>query len=500
MSRKASLIPRSRYWALIFIAILALVEKGAPPIQVQTGASPLNLGGLGTFDFYSALRERYAYVAPAASLSEVKYPYGAEHCLFISISPEDAYTQDEARAIVEELSKCKNPAILVADEYETSNAILEEAGLSARVLGVILFQEATTPYYANATPHVRAVFKLLETGEKVELLLDIASAVSSGAEVLGYAPGATFILRPQQRYTLLYIEAPVAVYDYNEKFKAIVIGDGSIFLNQVLKSRYASNYSRVLLDYVDYLCSHSKNCFIIIGAFKYKNVDVERALSSELQQGPQVVFSPSFYTYAALYAIKLLHPSTWFPPLVEFSSKLVSSILSNPLTAYMALAILILLSYGYVSGKISEGGRIRDEKLSETREVEVYLTGELVSEVARGKYKLTKQDFISLCEIVDTCLRYSIGCSLFEEAAVTTLSKYVGAELARKYVEEMNKLYQKALGKRRLPIVFSWHRTTVKYIKKSNEVLSSIGVSLEAEKGYEYIAMRVTAWYQPRRG
>jgi hypothetical protein len=70
------------------------------------------------------------------------------------------------------------------------------------------------------------------------------------------------------------------------------------------------------------------------------------------------------------------------------------------------------------------------------------------------------------------------GLRLRDEELERRLSLLLGDEKARRYLESMNKLYDKAVGLRRTPIVLSWSRVVTKYVRESEEVLSKVGVSL----------------------
>ncbi|MGC8983048.1 MAG: hypothetical protein ACP5KA_04765 [Desulfurococcaceae archaeon] len=500
MARVARAVSTTLTALLVLVAIIGMAERGPPSFKVPTGPSPLNVGELGTFDFYQALRSKYRQVLPAASLSEVEYPRGAEYCLFITISPDKPYTKEEAMAVLEKLRNCKNKALLVADEYTTSNALLEAANLTSRVAGSTCYspKNLTQQGPVEVTPYVEAVFRV--GGEAVRLLLDIASRVEGGKEVLGYAENVVVEV-PSGAPSLIVAsprapprEVPVAVYDYNSDYRAVVIGDGSIFLNQVFRSRYASNYSKVLLYYVDYLCGFSSDCVIYVDASKYESVDPEELLaeSSDKLRDPSRLFSVDVFTLVAAYIAKLLHPSTWLMPVLNLANSLISQVLATPPYSYVAVLVLVMLTYGYVVGRIGESAR--DERLREQKELEAYLTADLISAIASGRYRFDREDFASLYEIVDTHLRHSCRVGLEDpDGLVRVLSGRVEpGKLGkyRKYAEKMNKLYQKALGRKRLPLILSWHRTTKKFMKISEEVLSAVGASLAEERGYEYIAMK----------
>ncbi len=128
--------------------------------------------------------------------------------------------------------------------------------------------------------------------------------------------------------------------------------------------------------------------------------------------------------------------------------------------------------------------------MGEERLVEVAYAVNIREEIVRGKLKLGKEDFKSLYELVDQAMLSVYGLGLKDADLVKRLSEVLGPENARRYVDAMNKLYGKATGARRTPVVLSWHRTVLKYARESDEVLSKIGVSLMKVEVLEKIARR----------
>lgn len=487
MWKRTPIVSKSKLWLLVFIALMALAEKGPQVIGIPQGASPLSVWSLGTFDFYDNLKENYSYVIAVTSLDQLEYPDGYEYCLFITISPEKPYSLKEAEHVINKLSKCEKPALLIADEFNTSNVLLEAAGLPARVAEGCMLYNYSEPALGerfHLSPYVKATFKL-RGDEIIDLTLDKASYVEGGFVVLGYADNVV-IYRFTDNSWIPASRVPIAVYVSNGNFRGIVVSDGSIFLNQVLRSRYGGQYARVLFYFVDYLCNFDKGCAIAIDASRYDILDAE-SLFKNTTSSIQASISSDIVLASVLYALKLIHPSTWFIPLIKYIGEVSLYFLNTPPFSYILFFFVVVLVSSFVLRKTGE--RARDERSVEIKEVELFVSADLLNAISKGKYKLARSDFVSLYEIVDTYLKYALGQGLLEEGIVDLLSKYVKREKALKYVRNMNKLYYKAKGKRRLPLVLSWHRTVEKYLKLSEEILKTIGFSLEAEKGYEYIAM-----------
>ncbi|MEM1706267.1 MAG: hypothetical protein QW562_05960 [Thermosphaera sp.] len=475
------LVTSSIILVLFFAGMVGLVEKGPPSYSLPVGASPLNPGNLGTSELYGIIRSKYSYTMIARSVDEVYFGETPGRCLLIVISPEKPYSPSESRLLMERMSMCEEPAMIVADEYTSSNNILTYVGVS--IAGRIYVKASDGLPYLNAS--------FIVDGGNVNLLLDIASSVQGGQRVLGYAENVVPIddrSSPPLNITVAsYSEARIPRYDgYGAvNLKAIVLSDGSIFLNQVLRSDRGPEYVKVVMGYVDMLCESAPDCRIVIEASKYEEVS-----SSEMLRDPQVLLrtaSTDWMLTATLLGVVLLHPSTWFTPFLSYTGELFLSIVNDRHAGIPLIALVSALVYLYTSRRIP--GK-RDERLPEQVEREIYATHGVRERVLRGRYDLSRNDFTALYSIVDTYMLELLGVSLKQPEAVEALSRFVGRDSAEKYVRKMNKLYEKATLGRKLPLVFSWGRVVKQMLRDTEALLNKLGASLSDEKGYEYLEMR----------
>ena len=60
-----------------------------------------------------------------------------------------------------------------------------------------------------------------------------------------------------------------------------------------------------------------------------------------------------------------------------------------------------------------------------------------------------------------------------------------------KHLEKLYKIYLKAIGKKKLPIIFNWRKTVFKYIMTTEYFLNKIGCSIIRKKGYKDAAYLV---------
>jgi hypothetical protein len=500
------LVTGSVILVLVFAGIMGLVEKGPPNPALPGGASPLNPGNLGISDFFNALKNKYPLTKAVTSLADLDFGGSDGRCVYIVISPETAFTLEDSIAVFKKLLECSEPALLVASEYDTGLSTL------ARPSGAIYGR------VEDGLPYITAVFTL--KAKTVNLTLDIASSIVvsepsfipydirpvpggrsetfiivtleveiTESKVLGYAnniidlnTGGRYERVDVATLTLAKIKLPDGrVRSYRE----IVVSDGSIFLNQVLRSKEGGKYFEVVMSLVDELCGGERDCRIIVDSSKYPVIDSETLLSrSDLTLN---IFMQDWYFSAALLIPKLLHPSTWFIPALSITGDWLEVAMRDQVTGTLIVLATFLLLYLFFESKMPS---VKDERLSEVLEKEEYATSTIREAVVKGKYSFTRQDFIRLYEIVNAYFRELVGVSMESREALTLLARYVGREEAEEYLNSMNRLRDKALGRRRLPLIISWHRLVEKKIRESEKILNKLGASMADEKGFEYLEMR----------
>ncbi|MEM1607937.1 MAG: hypothetical protein QXG81_01485, partial [Ignisphaera sp.] len=385
---------------------------------------------------------------------------GGDRCLYIVISPEIGYNNSDAATIVNSLRECKHASVLIADESTYSNSLLRELGSSIRVAGSIIIDNVNGPYvYTFITIPSNS-----SNNMTYYLRLDIASKllVNGGqVHVVGYAETGDVVAAEEVSELGIHV---------------FVIGDGSIFLNQVLESNITS-YRDFAIALIDYLCKFDASCRIVLDGSRYPGATPESLHSMVYMYSDPITLALSFIA-------RLLHPATWLPPAIEFSNNVFRSISSVYSLSVIVSLIITVAVYMFLKRRIFI---VADQRLEEQKEIESYVTGDLRDAILRGRIKLSKQDFETLFSIVNTVTQTLYGLELCDERLLSVIPKRDAAE---KYLNRMCKLYKKALGRSFLPIVLSWNRTTAKMIRESEEFLSMLGQTIYGEKGVEYILMR----------
>lgn len=479
---------------LVAIALIALAEKGPPTIAVFRGASPFNTGPIGTYSLYTMMRSRYPHTSITESYDELKMLFSkAKHCLFIAVSPEKPYSEEEAQKIIDALSMCGSPAVMVADERDTSNTLLRSLGASMEVVGNVVLDPTGSLYpiaIFTLTPPLGSLNK------SYIVRLDIASsiAVGSSAEVIGY------VVEVPQNTVEHSITSPQAIaayeelYRFNKTVRVIVIGDGSIFLNQVLRdygdlnleeagvSSHQNQYSALIMDLVGVLCGYELSCTISIDGTRYPAISLE-SLQIFSQYSEAVLYTDVLHIVVA-YILRLIHPSTWLPPALSYINTVFRTLSSNFIAMVLASGIGLLPTYLYLVSRFSP---VRDHRLREVSEVEYFITSDIRNAVIRGAVSLDKYDFIRLFTIVDTILKTVYGCSLCSSEAEAYIAKALNSYRdSKRFVERMCRLYRKASRGGILPIVFSWNRVVLRAIRDCENILRALGTSLMEERGFEY--------------
>ncbi|WP_048163038.1 DUF4350 domain-containing protein [Thermogladius calderae] len=471
--------------SLVAIGLISLAEKGGPGLPVFKGAAPFNTGEIGTSSLVEMLRERYGSVYVITNLSELANLPLSGSCLFVTVSPERPYTEAESNEILSSLARCRDIKLLIADENTTSNALLKAAGAPLRVAEVVVLVQQSGLLRLVYDPSTRQylppypVSRFNVAGKVYDVVLDIASYINvsgGNATVFGeYYVGNKTLVSGAVAWSSISLDGQ------KRDVETVVLSDGSVFLNQVIDRN--ETYRQFALDLFQSICG-TGGCQIVFDASRYTPIPLTDIMNDINGITPLYV---SFPTLLGMIIANLIHPSTWFAPLLDYSNSLLKEALQNQLVASVFSVLLALLAFVYFSRGESF---IRDRPMGEERLVEVAYAANIREEIVRGKLKLGKEDFKSLYELVDQVMLSVYGLGLKDADLVKRLSEVTGPEKARRYVDAMNKLYGKATGARRTPIVLSWHRTVLKYARESDEVLSKIGVSLMRVEVLEKIARR----------
>ncbi|MEN2999632.1 MAG: DUF4350 domain-containing protein [Acidilobaceae archaeon] len=443
---RITLVPLLTLLLLLFIGFIGALERGPLALPVYVGAHPANEGPMGLSEFYKMLRANFSVIL-VNSWENLRLP---EKCrvLIVIVSPEQSYSGEEVSKIAEAVRSCEEVKLLVADETGNANVVLAELGSEVRI-GADALREY--PLVALDAPWGSYV-----------LLLDKPSPLFAhgNANAIGMEIG---VPNPQ-------------VYAFLDS-KGLVLGDGSIFLNQVLRSE-SSVYREFLSGALSYLCS---NCTVLLDATKAQSMNPLDILYGNVSPATVQLVDPLSLIVSLLSYV--LHPSNWFFPLASLFNSLVAELLlTSPLRELIIVATFIVLSLLIATRETSEV----DRPLKEVTEVHWYGYSALRDKTMKGGSSLRKEDFVALYELFDYLLLSTTGASLSSPESIAVLqNRGMEGKRARAFVEFMNKYYRRATGKSLWPPLVLWNRTTRKAISMTEEALRALGYSLMEARGIE---------------
>jgi len=503
--KRSSFITLTLLTIILIIGLIALVEKGPVVPGVPIGASPLSPLSLGTLELAYMLKRNYTVIV-VTEQSLLNYTSG-DICVFTTISPEKPFTLEESLEIVNTLkTKCHKLKILIADESTSSNSILEAVNSTIRISGDrILFEPLPiliTPQLQNYTITITFITnttsKIPEPGlfyplvlihivNNHTLILDKASSVSGGIPigyVLANETSEVYLLNPNSigvRMPPGKKNVTVASREIVDDVEVLVIGDGSIFLNQVLLSN-RTEYKLFIEELFKYLCEDNSKCTIIIDATHYTVLAVssDEALTYLAEQITRGDVRSLLYVIALITPI-LIHPATWLPPLISAISSGYVELIKHSISAMILTAILTLITYNaLLQHKIS----VRDKPLREQVEEELGVFRELKKHIFTRITKLSAQDYISVYIALDNLIQLVWGLRLEDPRVLDNLTVLLGdREKASKMLQWIRRLYLKASGRSRLPLVLSWSRA----VKKLVEIVEEISDKISEKYGAEFV-------------
>lgn len=485
-AKKSSYISRTLLVLTILIGLIALVEKGPLVPGIPVGASPTSPLPLGTLRLFELLSRNYTVymVLDYNKLDSIN----GEICVFTTVSPEKPFTIEESLEIVNNLkSKCRRVKLLIADETVNSNNLLVAVNSSIRVNGdrILVLYEVRLDSGFGPLPIVYSGYyypkAIIHVIKDHSLTLDKASSVTGGIQV-GYVqmedeahPEAVYLLKPSGE--LIQVRSgvervAVASREVVNETEVLVIGDGSIFLNQVLDSN-RTEYRVFVEDVFQYLCEGRVDCAIALDAVHYPTVSLNTsdALSYLVSQAMKGDIRSILYTAVLVFPI-ILHPSTWLPPLLVSATDAYLSFLGFPMVKNLFLLALMLFIYdSFLRNKTTA----RDNRLEEQREEEIGIFAELRKDVFTRKIKPTARDYISVYSVLDEVAQLLWSARFEDPVSLEKLGELLGdRERAVKTWTWSVKLYMKASGRRRLPIVLFWGRAVEKLVEFTSEFLEKL--------------------------
>ncbi len=462
--------------SLVLIGLLAVLELGPPRIMIYTGASPFNTGLLGASDLYSETKTIYpnTYVITNWSAAD-NLLAGCKNAVLVTISPETPYSIDEARSIAMLLSRCRLVGLLAADESGNANALLEAIGSRVRVEGTRIFDVST------GLPYPVAAFNT-SWGYGGDLVLDIASRlalIESGSRdheilVSGVVPAARIVNQTGSQQTPIQgvsFDVIVAVEEGFENKNIFIVGDGSIFLNQVLRSQYRDRYLDLYRGALKHLCMDQSSCTILMDASRYIGGDPVSLISRGVN--PSLLVTPEFIAAAIA---RIIHPATWLPPSISWADNTLQRLIaiSNLVRILIISTSVLVISLIILSKTPARRADKPIEMAERIRHVDITNHTNL-KELRAGK--LGRKDFLEIYRIIDEIIYSATGAKLEEPGCGEKLAeKGVDRDLARSFCSYMRGTALRAMLARPYPLFLSWGKAIERAIDMYYRVSMSIKI------------------------
>ncbi len=450
---------------LILIGLVSILELGPPQIMIYTGATPFNTGLLGTSELYAETKSRYPNTLVVVDWSRPPpLPDRCQVVVLIVISPEIPYGDREASLIGDLLSKCSEKGILVADESGNSNMLLTFLGSSVRVVGNKILD------IASGLPYPTAIFNT-SWGYRGELTLDIASSLSKieleGHSTLlsGFIPAA-YINWSGEAEADVYFDVPIAYEDVFGNITAFIIGDGSIFLNQVMRSSYRDRYLSLYIEILDHFCRYRADCYILFDVTRYIGGDPVSIIMRGVN--PALLVTPEFI---ASSIARIIHPATWLPPVVSWADTAIQRLvaISNLARVLVISTSVLILSLVLLS---KTPARRTDTPIASEEDISIALEGRLTDLVRKSS--IGRREFQDIYRAIDEIVYRWLGTRLASKECPSKLSKGgVDPKIAKSFCRYMSKMGRRATLETIYPPIVRWEKAIEKALKLYSEISAS---------------------------
>ena len=469
--------------ALVFIAILALLQSPPRYLTLPAGASPLNPGWDGSSELVRLMEEKGIDVFIVHNWSEVPSEVlNGRDVLFVFISPETPFTPKEngeiGYLIAEAVRRgARNISFLIADEGTQLKQTIMAELFCARVNGADL--DPLNPY--------PFVFIRVPGGGTYGIVLDHASFL----DVFGKKPQTAqvwdFVCQPTGYYgdkvVSLYNTFVMNLSGYPVRFKAMIFSDGSIFINQVLRLKDVPEYRELASDVLDYLAG--EGWVALVDTAHYKPLTPEEAVQRAGLQ-PGTIFGD-----AAQVALTL-HPSMWLPVLLSYYYDIEAEVITLMAGSFIVYALFVAglaTIFGSVLGKVSSIGRRAPDRPAPPPEERLIAVDTYLRRAVKERLRLGKEDVVALYTVMRDVIRSIFGVDVSDPRAPDVISASTGVprDAVARVIEDVVRHYRKAVGRSFRPIVLSWNRRARRLIMEAETLLNAMGTGLAREEGVEYL-------------
>lgn len=515
---------------LLIIGIIASLYLPARvyemAMKVYSGsASPYNIDYMGTSNFYGFLIQNNYTVSVVNEWSDLISKADYNTTIFI-IAPDIPLSTKESFQLYDLVLR-KNVDIVIADENITSNNFLKLFGISitghAILYGVQGYESPYPPAIYFDIYNV-SLFKESKLNNEIFFIYPLDYSRPTYILRLNWASNINItILENNTFYSPNFINSyrvfllGVGYVDYNDNSR----------IDDIFNISYATILSHETYDLLansEYLLYSSSTPYVITGliidtaggdiiVLSDSFIFTNQALSLEgmndtyigiiedilLYVNNRRIILDNTHYYSSITKIGMpFHPALIMYFLAEglhkFDNVLTDLVLNNQLIAFiigigiiLVMAIVLQYALGFKALRGISPTPVREIAfLAETR-------------IRRGLLRKGKgiikprETIVDLWQLLNYVFLKVAGSSLNDiyrdRALLEKTSRALDIE-----IEELNSLlkwlfriYLKAIGKSRLPIIISWNRTLSKYISRVEHILELMGYSITKRVGYRGI-------------
>ncbi len=465
---------------LIIIGIIACFYIPAKVIEFATSvymntASPYSMGWMGTSILYNMLQDANFTVYVAEDEQQFTQALTKGGTVLI-IAPDHPIPYGLAEQIFNAWIAGK-ANVVVFDENTTSNTLLRKIGLYIDGRALLYPGLTKTPGFPPA--------EIVEiNGSRILARLNWASFIVPNnitsivtmydfirsAKIIGEALGSIDIndngkIDPGEENIGTYPVGALITSRVNTLF--FVFTDSYPVLNAAFETNYT--LSEVMLEYIEKISNNTSTKTIIIPNFLY-NRDYYRL---------KVPFHPALLlVYAAKYT--------------SIADNYFERILGVSIYIKTGIATLILLLS--VLAFIRIFGGIKREDIEPSTRRELISLIEILgpsTKILRGH---EKDVIVSIWKFIDEVYYMLFDLHLdeliYESNKIRDIASRLGMDenKLKTTLYEMYKIYRKATGESKFPIIINWRTTVKKFINMGEMLLEPTGYTLIGRKGYRDIA------------
>ncbi len=465
---------------LIIIGIIACFYIPAKVIEFATSvymntASPYSMGWMGTSILYNTLQDANFTVYVAEDEQQFTQALTKGGTVLI-IAPDHPIPYSLAEQIFNAWIAGK-ANVVVFDENTTSNTLLRKIGLYIDGRALLYPGLTKTPGFPPA--------EIIEiNGSRILARLNWASFIVPNnitsivarydfirsAKIIGEALGSIDIndngkIDPGEENIGTYPVGALITSRVNTLF--FVFTDSYPVLNAAFETNYT--LSQVMLEYIEKISNNTSTKTIIIPNFLY-NRDYYR-LKAPFHPALLLVYVAKYTSIADNYFERILGVSIY--------------IKTGITTLILLLSVLAFI-------RIFGGIKREDIEPSPRRELVSLI--EILGPSSKILKGHEKDVIVSIWKFIDEVYYMLFDLRLdeliYESDKIRDIASRLGMDenKLKTTLYEMYKIYRKATGESRFPIIINWRTTVKKFINMGEILLEPTGYTLTGRKGYRDIA------------